>query len=476
VLTGLGLVIASAAAAAAAIVLSHRFGRSAATDGFLAAYGVYLVLALAAQSFRVVVLPALTRAAGRGELGAEARAWMTAFSLLGAPVIVLVVLARRPIADALTGSSVAAHEAARALPFLVAAAFVQLIASLLASALAATDRYAVASFAWAAGNLVGLAVFATLSNAHGLVALAWGVLIGAIVTACLPLGQLLGQRTLRSESRVPLDLPRRLFDLTRGVAVPLAVQGMYVISLALAATIGVGVQSSLSYAYLFAATLVAATASSLSLVSSAPLTRRGLDADGAAAHVVHASWLSFAAIAAATGVFAILGTRLVGGALGHAYSGAAGDQLGRLIVYLAPWMVAAVAFAVVFPLVFVVERAAVLLPLAIGALVVHVPISLALRAAFGVDGLALALAVTTALVLVVLLAAVSPHLLEVACIGLVEAALILAALATAAFGLAALALPGIGAAIAGLAIYAGVLVATRPRGLREAWAYVRVLH
>ena len=48
------------------MLLAHRFGRTAATDGFLAAYGVYMVLGLAAQSFRLVVVPVLTRAAPAG--------------------------------------------------------------------------------------------------------------------------------------------------------------------------------------------------------------------------------------------------------------------------------------------------------------------------------------------------------------------------------------------------------------------------
>ena len=56
---------------------------------------------------------------------------------------------------------------------------------------------------------------------------------------------------------------------------PLALQGLYVIALRGASGLGEGNQTSLTYAYLFAATLVAATASSLSLISSAPLTRRG---------------------------------------------------------------------------------------------------------------------------------------------------------------------------------------------------------
>src|SRR5581483_3734248 len=60
--TAVSTAVINAASAAAAIVLSHRFGRDARTDGLFVAYGVYLVLTLAASAFRVVTLPALTRA------------------------------------------------------------------------------------------------------------------------------------------------------------------------------------------------------------------------------------------------------------------------------------------------------------------------------------------------------------------------------------------------------------------------------
>ena len=61
--TGLSFVVVSTAGAVAGAYLAHKFGRNTRTDGFLAAYGVYLVLVLGAQAFRMVVVPDLTRAA-----------------------------------------------------------------------------------------------------------------------------------------------------------------------------------------------------------------------------------------------------------------------------------------------------------------------------------------------------------------------------------------------------------------------------
>ena len=458
------------------MLLAHRFGRNATTDGFLTAYGVYLVLGLAAQAFRLVVVPKLTRAAADGRLAGETRAWAFAFLTLSVPVCVVAIAARHPIGDALTNNPVSAHEASRALTFLVPAAFVQLLAALLASSLAALDEYTVAALAWGLGSPLGLAVFAVLSGPYGLITLAWGVLAGGCATTAILLVELARHSALLGGPRAPARIGQRLFELAQGAAVPLAVQGMYVISIRLAGGLGVGAQTSLAYAYVFAGTLVSATASAFSLISSAPLTRRGIDAAGAARHVVHAAWLSLVGTVAATGIFALVGGRLVGVALGSAYTGPVGGQLGRLVVYFAPWMVATVAFSVVFPLLFVVDKPAVLLPLAPIAFALQVPISLGLRAWLGLDGLALALGATTALVLVVLLAAISRQMLVLAVTGLSRVALGLGVLAAAAFGLASLATSGYTAAALGFGLYAAALAIIRPSGLREAVGYVRLLH
>src|SRR5436309_14232992 len=89
-LTGLAQVVLALAAAVAAALLAQKFGRTAETDGFLAAYGVYLLLVLAAQAFRLVVVPDLTRARSEGRLGGESRAYALAFLMLAVPVSVLV--------------------------------------------------------------------------------------------------------------------------------------------------------------------------------------------------------------------------------------------------------------------------------------------------------------------------------------------------------------------------------------------------
>ena len=66
-------------------------------------------------------------------------------------------------------------------------------------------------------------------------------------------------------------------------------------------------------------------------------------------------------------------------------------------------------------------------------------------------------------------------MLSLAARGIGKLALAVGLLVVVAFGAPSLVLPGRPAAAAGLALYALILAALRPRGLREAWHYVRSL-
>jgi hypothetical protein len=478
VATGASILTVSGAAALAGAYLAHEFGRNVHTDGFLAAYGVYLVIVLAAQAFRLVIVPDLTRAAENGRLTAEFVSYASAMLAIAVPAAVLTLVLSHQFGDLLTGTlpPEAASIASRAVVWLVPAAFGQMLAGLGASALAARDSYLVAAAAYAAGAVSGLVLFVALANAHGLISLAWGLALNATLAAGIPFVALLRGGHLRGSRSGGVAIWPRLRKLVQAAAVPLALQGLYVIALRGASGLGEGNQTSLTYAYLFGSTLVAATASSLSLISSAPLTRRGVDAGSASAHVLHAAWLSLVLIGAAAGVFALVGGRLVGFVLGDAYSGQVGRDLGHLIVYLSPWVVAAVAFSVIFPLLFVLEKPRVLVPLAVVAVAVDIPLSLGMRAVLGLRGLVLALAVATLLVILALMAAVSMRMLMLTAAGLARTALLVAGLTVVSFGIPDLFTSGTVAAPAGLVLYVVALAALRPRGLVEGWRYVRALH
>ena len=457
ILTGLSSLVLSASGAVAAAILAQKFGRDAGTDGLLAAYGVYVTLVLAAQALRLTAVPELTRTEG-----AVAGSYAAAILVVGLPSTIVVWLFAEPFAELLTGKlpQEAADLAASALPWLVAAAFVQVLAALAAATLAARNRFGAAALGFSAGGVAGLVVFVVLADEHGLVALAWGLAANAAISLGVPLAALGGTiGRLRFEGVV-----RRLVLLAEAAAVPLALQVLYLIALRGASGIGVGAVTSLSYAYFFAAVLVAATATSLSIISTAELTRRGVEAEAAVEHVVHGSWLCLPPIAAAAGVFALVGDRIAEAVLGDAFSGDVGEELARLVVVLAPWTIAAVGFSLAFPLLYVLERSRVLVPVALTALVLDVVLSLALRELWGLEGLALALGLTTLAVLGALLLALSRRALLAAVASLVRVAVSVGGLAVLSFGAFALVTSDALAAVGGLALYVALLALVRPRG------------
>ena len=468
----------SAAAAIAGAYLAHKFGRDAETDGFLAAYSVYFVIVLTAQASRLVIVPDLTRAALDGRLTAEFFSFAAALLTIAIPATVLTVVLAGPLGEVLTGRlpESSASIASRAIVWLVPAALTQMLAALASSALAAGDSYVVAAAGYALGAIAGVVVFVALADAHGMIALAWGLALNGAIAAGLPLLALARSGRLHGERGGGAAVRVRLRKLFYAAVIPLALQGMYVVALRGASGLGEGNQTTLTYAYLFGSMLVAATATTMALVSSAPLTRREVDVDGGSEHVLHAAWLCLVLIGAAAGVFALVGGRVVGFVLGSAYSGQVGTDLGHLVIYLSPWVVASVAFWVTFPLLFVLETPGRLLPLAVVALAVDVGLSFALRAAFDLVGLVLALGGSVFLVVAALMAFVSTRMLASTMRGLLRIALLVGAITFTSFGLGELVLDGFAAACLGLALYVGTLAVLRPRGLLNAWRYVRVLH
>jgi hypothetical protein len=160
-------------------------------------------------------------------------------------------------------------------------------------------------------------------------------------------------------------------------------------------------------------------------------------------------------------VFALAGATIGKHVLGSQYGGGTGTELGRLVVYFAPWMVASIAVTVAYPLLFVRGRARWLPLLAVGALGAHVLIEWGGRRLGGLGGVAGGMAVTTACVLAVVLA-------DLGALGetarrLVPAAVVIGAIAVVCFGVPA------------LVAYSVVLAVVRPSGLRHAWSYLHAL-
>src|SRR5262249_35603899 len=155
--------------------------------------------------------------------------------------------------------------------------------------------------------------------------------VNGAVAVGIPLAFLVTRRAI---GRPGGSVGHRLRSLGEGVALPFALQGLYVIAYRFASDLGTGKPTTFSYAYLIASLLLAVTATSIALVSSVPLSRDELTPARASRHVVSASWVSFAIVAGAAGVFALAGQPVARLALGSSYGGGTGAELGRLVAYL----------------------------------------------------------------------------------------------------------------------------------------------
>src|SRR5579872_4020138 len=120
-LTGVSTAAVSGTAAIAGAILSRKFGHGATTDGFFAAYALYVALLLVASSLRVVVLPDLARAQAAGRSGRELGSWAVSLAVPLVPAVAVALAAPHAIAGLLTHSPEARSSAARLLPWLACA-------------------------------------------------------------------------------------------------------------------------------------------------------------------------------------------------------------------------------------------------------------------------------------------------------------------------------------------------------------------
>jgi hypothetical protein len=478
--TAASMLVVSAIAGAVGVVIARKFGRTDETDGLLAAYGVFIVIAIAAQAIRVAVLPDLSRAKDGDRLASEVAAQVLALALLAVPLLLVAELGADAVAWVLTGagSDVARDTAAAALRWMVPAAVTYLFAGVAASALAALDDYGTAALGYGAGGILGLAFIVVRADTDGIIAVARGMTVNAAVALAVP-AVALAFRAVRDAMPTAaarpggLPLRGRLTAFAVSAALPLALQLLYVLCLPFASRVGTGAPTSFVYAYLAAASLVAVAAASLGLATSVPLTRRGVDAEAMAHHIVASSWIALTLVGAAAGVFALAGGDVVEALLGRAYAGDVGADVGRLVVALSPWTVAFVGVSVSFPLAFVVARTRALPWIALAALGLEVPLAWLGSSLFDLDGLAASLAVTTFLILGLLLREL--QVFEPAMRGLLLAGSVVGAITTGSFALAAFVPGSTASAAVGLLVYVVALALVRPRGLATSWRYLRAL-
>jgi len=375
-----------------ALLYLNSFGIGGRTDGFFVAFALYSSFGVFSQSIRVTSAPLLV--GDRPRL--TPRELAIALAAIAVPVGIATIALAGPMASLLapglgaTGRGVTES----ALPILGMAMILQLWAAGAATLLAVRDRFDRIAFSYIAGAISGLVVYVAVSGAAGELSLGWSMLAMAIVTCAAMLD---GIRTSRAPAGAtnlvrPTGALRRFSRCTLLVlgstAIYLAFNALYVITLAFASNYNHGAATVLSYAYLFASYLVAATGFALGMSRIADM-RRGALADWreVIADTVPAGFrYSMLLVAPALAALVAGGATLIGEVLPKSFSAADVSQLRSFSALLGAWTVAALLVNLLLPALFALGRSKLVNLLAPVIVVLHIAVTALGGVLFGAEG------------------------------------------------------------------------------------------
>ena len=370
-----------------ALLIAHFFGRSARTDAFFAAYGVYTVALVLAQTFRLTALPRLI---GDPD-GRVADSLLGAVALLALVAAVPMVLLAEPLGKLLVESD-PGDVAAESLRALWPALAGQLVVGLLAAFLIVRGRFVVIAVGYLVGGLVSLAMLAVFQEEVGIqaVSLALGISV-AVIAALFVLS--LARAGWRPEPGAVLDpraAGRQASDLVLASASFLAANLGFVICVAVASRDGAGEATIYAYAYFTAALLVATTAVSSAMVRSPKLLAVTERADATVVEATTTYRFTLVLVAPALGLIAVAGAPIADFLLGDAFDGSSANRLVVTLLCLSGWVFGSAAgvFAIVDLLGRGRQRELALV--AVAQLLLLVPLAIGGRAAAGVAGVAAA--------------------------------------------------------------------------------------
>jgi peptidoglycan biosynthesis protein MviN/MurJ (putative lipid II flippase) len=374
-----------------ALLYLSSFGINGHTDGFFVAFALYTSFGVFSQSIRVTSAPLLVGERPRltpVELG-------LALVAIALPVAIATIPLAGPLASLLapglgeSGRSVTES----ALPVLGVAMILQLWAAGAATLLAVRDRFDRIAFAYIAGALAGLVVYLAVSSSAGELSLGWSMLAMAIVTCAVMLDGIRVNRVAAPAGRRLRGISLRRMSRCAGLVlgstmVYLAFNGLYVITLAFASNYNAGDATVLSYAYLFASYLVAATGFALGMSRIADM-RRGALADWreVIADTVPAGFrYAMLLVAPALAALIAAGATLIGDVLPSSFDSSQVEQLKVFGALLCAWTVGALLVNLLLPALFALGRAKIVNILAIPVVVLHIAVTALGGALFGANG------------------------------------------------------------------------------------------
>jgi hypothetical protein len=411
---GVAMAIATVAMAATsgiqALLYLSSFGIDARTDGFFVAFALYSSFGVFSQSIRVTAAPLLVGERARltpVQLGA-------ALIAIALPIAIATIPLAGPLADllapGLSGAGQGITESA--LPILGLAMILQLWAAGGATVLAVRDRFDRIAFAYIAGAVSGLVAYVAVSGAAGELSLGWSMLAMAVVTCTAMLEGVRASRPAgrggRREAWPGLrGVARSVWLVLSSTAIYLAFNGLYVITLAFASNYDAGDATVLSYAYLFASYLVAATGFALGMSRIADM-RRGALADWreVIADTVPAGFrYAMLLVAPALAALIAAGATLVGDVLPASFDASQVTQLEVFAGLLCAWTLGALLVNLLLPAMFALGRARMVNTLAPAIVVLHVAVTALGGVLFGANGVVGAFCVVPLVFAVILLIA-----------------------------------------------------------------------
>jgi predicted membrane protein len=392
---GVAMAIATVAMGATsgiqALLYLSSFGIGGRTDGFFIAFALYTSFGVFSQSIRVTAAPLLVGSRPR-LTPAELAVALIAIAI---PVAIATIPLAGPLAALLapglgeTGRGVTES----ALPILGIAMVLQLWAAGGATLLAVRDRFDRIAGAYIAGAGAGLVVYLVASQVAGELSLGWSMLAMATVTSAAMLDGVRASRTESSAARPRIAgglrrLSHCVWMVLSSTAVYLAFNCLYVITLAFASNYGAGGATVLSYAYLFASYLVAATGFALGMSRIADMSR-GVLADWReviAATVPAGFRYAMLLVAPALAALIAGGATLIGDVLPSSFDASQVEQLRVFAALLCAWTVAALLVNLLLPALFALGRTRMVNGLAPVVVVLHAGVTALAGTLFGVNG------------------------------------------------------------------------------------------
>ena len=463
-----------------AVIILLAYGKNARTDGFFAAYGVYGLIVVLAQSLRTTVVARLVE--GPSLFANVDRFLFAVLTIFVASALPLVVLAA-PLAALLTGDlGDGARDAARlVLMLLWPAAGAQLVAALAAAALGVRDDFAIPALAYVVGAALSVVVVLVLADPIGIAAVPVGVAVGSLTSALLMLGRLLaaGYRP-----RLGGMLGRRssyaaAVLLATGSAGYVIGNLSYVISLASAARLGEGAVTSYTYSFLAASFVAAVTGGPVGIALAAPLAETwDRDPRSLRPHLVAVLRAGLVIVLPLLALAVLIGDELGELIFANRLTAAEIDTIVRTFVAQAGFLLFVVAAPVPQLAAFALSRYGAVAVISLLATFAHLLLSLLALQLGTTEALAAASSVSQLLILVLVIALVYRRRTGEA-VGLIGREVVRITLPAAmVFGLVALGGAALGGGIwdVGAAALGIILFALLLRGvLVEHWALVRTV-